>query len=106
MVLIDGFAPTFCVRSPLLPIYELRPRKPDVPGQHVARLEHVTRSQVENIHDELVEVIDEVIICLSDRADLDVNICNPPGFLVNSKVGTLKQFGLTSPNWKDRLPGS
>src|ERR1700686_1960881 len=105
MSLIDGFAPALRMRPPLLLVYELGRREPDVPREQVARLEHVTGSHVENIHDQLVKFIDEIVIRLFDRADLNFHIGNRPGFVVDGKVGTLEQIGLAPPNRKDRLVG-
>ena len=78
MVGLYGFTPLVCVVLPLLSVDQSRRCKPDIPSQHIAILQHIAGSNVEDIQDELVEPIDFLEACRLDRADLYAQMSHAP----------------------------
>ena len=68
---LDRLAPEFGVILPFGLIDERRRVEPDVPGQDGPFLEHVALRQVEEFHDERVEVIDLLVVTRQDLAGFD-----------------------------------
>ncbi len=80
MASVNRFAP---ITGVILPFDLVNVRwcvEPDVPSQDVPLLENIARTQVEDLHDHRVEVIDYRVIARQDRSNFHRHVGNPPSF--------------------------